>query len=502
MAIDFAILLPRESGRAGAAGKAARADRPFPKAPPPEPTNPYVVRYLLAEGRFLYGQLDELENTVFIRIPREQPAMAAVVRRELTAAYIAHGQAGVRQFAAGVMDLAVYTRLVRNNQIGQKRPQGVASGKELFEIMGRAVPAERRPLWDCFESERAALGARIQDCLRRIGEQAKVLAVQRLQQCRALVLAEAVRYLDFSGARAARLKPMLGGLPGDRRVQLDGPDGPALLAELRAIQPAYRALQQVQSDYLKARGIDAAGQAGSARVVTAMLPALAALARLAAQAVPGDTLTMLRRDAAQQADDFKTRFHRAAMLYPILFRIVEEEPVSDRDAALAVSEALQDAYQACTALEADLESTDALWRLPMLIDLTLQNAFAAEADFAGRVAADHFRSLEGEIHPFEGINYFVQSIDTALMLVPFPPLELGMLVLSVLAEAGQLAEQYVREGVKRRAAKAALDPSLALSDAPSLLALAFQAVFLALCVIPVPGMLKKARESRQASSAL
>lgn len=457
----------------------------------------FEILYLAVQNWF--GR-NKSNPPIQLRIPSSEPSLSVTLRRELLAAYIVHGWIGVRQFTAGVFGLAAYGDFVASGGLKEKSAFGPLTGEAANEELSKAVADDRRPLWKAYDVERRLLRERVAAMEKRLEKAATDIATVRVARCRELLLAEAQRYLSLAEPKAASAAAVLAGSEADARAQsvlgLRGPDAAALLARLRELRPQFRSLEQDRRDYLASRGLQIAS------IATIVLVPLQALAPLARMATPEpDTVASQARALAMSSDDFARAFTQAAAGFPILFRLVEADPEKEREIALAVVEILQNAWKACTALEGDLASPEVVWTMPKLIERTVAERFGAEAAFAERVAADMLKRVGGKIHPMEAVNYVVSGLDTALMLVPFPPLQLGMLVLSTLAGAAETAEAWVNDAAKRHTARAALDPSLALAAEPSILGVVAQAALLALCVLPVPGLVKEIRDMKKAAAA-
>ena len=504
MTASLVIIVPDDrtpegvgSGKVPSRGQDSGQDSDSASSPSSSESEEHFEILYLPEQKWFGG--NKAREAIAIKIPAEQPSLSATLRRELLAAYIIHGWIGVRQFSAGVFGLAAYGDFVDAGGLKEKSFFGPLTGEAANEEMGKAVAEDRRPLWNAYDVERRLLRERVVALEKRLEKAAGEIASARVERCRALLLAEAQRYLSLAEPKAASAAAVLAGSDADARAQavtgLRGPEAAALLASLRELRPRFRSLEQDRRDFLTSRGLQGAA------IATAILPGLQPLAPLARMAAPEpDTAAAQARALAISSDDFARAFTRAAAGYPILFRLVEADPERERDIALAVAEILQDAWKACAALESDLASPDVVWTMPRLIERTVAERFGAEAALAERVAADMLKRVGVKIHPMEAMNYVVSGLDSALMLVPFPPLQLGMLVLSTLAGVAETAETWVRDAAKRHTARAALDPSLALASEPSILGIIAQAALVALCVLPVPGLVKEIREMKKAAS--
>lgn len=463
----------------------------------PENDAHFVVKYLLVQNWFGTGKNEPMD----IAIPSKEPGLTSVLRRELLSAYVLHGWPGIRQFSAGVFGLDAYTDLIKANGLQQRSFGGPLTGDKADEAMSKNVAEDRRPLWNAYETEKRLLRERIAEREALLQKAAWQVGQARLARCRELLLSEAQRYLSLAEPKLDSAKRVLAGGDADARVQavtgLRGRDGPALLGALKELQPRFHALQRDRKDFLATRGLEAAEKA--AQFLPGMQP-FAALAR-GAGVVP-DTGTMQARALAIASDDFATAFGRAAAGFPVLFRLVKADPDKEREIALAVIEILQDAWQACAALESDLGTPEIVWTLPKLVERAVSEKFPGDFAFTERVGADRLRRVSGEVHPMEALNFVVSGLDTALMLVPFPPLQLGMVVIGLLANIAETAEAWVRDAGKRHSSRAALDPSLALAAEPSILGLVAQAFLLAQCVLPVPGLAKEVRELKKATAVV
>src|SRR5206468_3726852 len=115
----------------------------------------------------------------------------------LQAAYVIHGWPGVRQFSAGVFGLAAYGRFVDEGGLKEKSLLGPLTGEAADEELGKAVSDERRPLWNAYDAERRLLRERVVTFEKRIEKAAGEVAMARVARCRALLLAEAQRYLSL-----------------------------------------------------------------------------------------------------------------------------------------------------------------------------------------------------------------------------------------------------------------------------------------------------------------
>ena len=463
----------------------------------PEQEEHFVVKYLPVQNWFGTGKNEAMD----IAIPSQEPGLTSVLRRELLSAYVLHGWSGVWQFSAGVFGLAAFSDFVQANGLEQKSFFGPLTGDKADEAMSKNVAEDRRPLWNVYETEKRLLRERVAEREAFLQKAAWQVGQGRVARCRELLLSEAQRYLSLAEPTLDSAKRVLAGGDADARAQavtgLRGREGPALLAALKELQPRFRALQRDRKDFLATRGLEAAG--GAAQLLPGMQP-FAVLAR-AAGVIP-DTGTLQARALAIASDDFAIAFGRAASGYPVLFRLVEADPDKEREIALAVVEILQDAWKACAALESDLGTPEIVWTLPKLVERAVSEKFPGDVAFTERVAADRLRRASGEVHPLEAMNFVVSGLDTALMLVPFPPLQLGMVVIGLLANIAETAETWVRDAGKRHSARAALDPSLALAAEPSILGLVVQAFMLALCVLPIPGLAKEVRELKKATAVV
>lgn len=463
----------------------------------PEEEEHFVVKYLPVQNWFGRGKNEPMD----IAIPSKEPGLTSVMRHELLSAYVLHGWSGIRQFSAGVFGLDAYTDFIKANGLEQKSFRGPLTGDKADEAMSKNVADDRRPLWNVYETEKRMLRERIADQEALLQRAAWQVGRTRVARCRELLLAEAQRYLTLAEPKLDNAKRVLAGGDADARAQsaigLRGRDGPALVTALKELQPRFRALQRDRKDFLATRGLEVVEKV--AQVLPGLQP-YAALAR--ATGVIPDTGAMQARALAIATDDFATAFSRSAAGFPVLFRLVEADPEKEREIAQAVIEILQDAWRACAALESDLGTPEIVWTLPKLVERAVAEKFPGDFAFTERVAADGLRRVSGEVHPMEALNFVVSGLDTALMLVPFPPLQLGMVVIGLLANIAETAETWVRDAGKRHSARAALDPSLALAAEPSILGLVVQAFMLALCVLPIPGLAKEVRELRKTNAVV
>jgi hypothetical protein len=461
------------------------------------------VRYVLDPRR--WGSVRE-RDILEIKIAAAEPEMGRTLARELLGVYAADGWSGVDQFAAGVFGLDDYSAFLASNGLKHRRFFGPLQGDDAVAAMRDHVVEDRRPLFAAFERERLALRQRVIDCRRRIRDAAVEVAAKRIERCRQLLLSEAQRYLGLAQNNDWVAARVLGGGRADAvaqgRLDKRGDEWQDLLNQLRPLQAMLVMLSSQRTQYLAARGLQVAAGSLPVAFQLASLPLLSSLASELAHRVKPDAQGMqfLALEIGDVASQFQQSFLRAAAGYPILFRLVDKDASTDRDVAIAATEILQDAWQACNGLIDDLDDPDKVWSLPDLIELTVRERFARETDFAERVAADTVDAVEREIHPFEGINYVVQALETSLMF--FPPAELAIALVSLLANSAELAETYVREGAQRRSTRAALDPSLALAHAPSMLGMCVQAAFVALCVLPIPGLAKKWQADRASKAML
>lgn len=458
----------------------------------------YVVKYVTDSSRF--GR-NARNNPLTVTIRATKATLPATVARELLGVYTMDGWGGVANFGSGVFGLDEYTEFVRRGGLRRGSGIGPAEGDERVDAMRDEVTEDRRPLWDAFEVARRELLVRVRHATRQIQEAAVQVARQRVAECRDLVLAEAVRYLSLAEPRDVSARAVLNGGRQDALAQgraggLSGPDGPALMAQLTALLPAKRKLEELRTVLLANEGIDAA-----ARYAPLVIPSLMPFAPLIQQNAPPldpGTAATLQQVLAVASHALTEVFAGAAAGFPILSKLIGEDTAEPRAVAVAVTEILQDAWAACDELDDELAAaSEKVWRLPQLVELTVARRFGRDAEFAERVAADALAAHGRELSPVEVVSAVVQGVDSALMLVPAPPVQLAMVLISLITGVAEVIDSYLRDRVRRRAARAALDPSLALDTAPSFLGLIVHAALLALCVLPVPGLAAEARAARR-----
>ena len=457
----------------------------------------YTVKYVTDSRRF---GASVKNRPLVATIKATEADLPAVVARELLGVYTMDGWDGVANFGSGIFGLDEYTQFVKSGGLRRGSGIGPAEGDERVDAMRDEVTEDRRPLWDAFEVARRELKARVRLGELQIQQAAVQVAKSRVAECRALVLAEAMRYLSLAEPRDLSARAVLTGghqavLAQARSGGLSGPDGPALTKRLAELLPAKRKLEELRTALLANEGIDAAG-----RYAPLVFPALMPFAPYLKRAAPLDpnTAATLNQVLAVASHALTEVFAGAAAGFPILSKLIGEDTAEPRAVATAVTEILQDAWAACDELDDELAAApDKVWRLPQLVELTVARRYARDAEFAERVAADALKARGAELSAFEIINAVVQGVDSALMLVPAPPVQLAMVLISLIAGAAEVIDSYLRDRVRRRADRAALDPSLALSNSPSFLGLIVQAALLALCVIPIPGLAAEVKAARR-----
>ena len=279
-------------------------------------------------------------------------------------------------------------------------------------------------------------------------------------------------------------------------------------------------LQAARLDYLKLSAL--VPTTPSSQALALLVPLLVPLRGLASAAgLDRSTVRNAAQYAAQTGTDFAQEFADASLRYPLIFRLVDEESDEEGELAKRALQILRSAWADSLSLAEVLEKDETkVWQLPTLVDRTLdlgfdpaldyearasdlaplsaKMAYRFDDDFSRRVAADKLTQVAGDVSPIQAFNYGIQALDTAFFLAPLPPLQAGLLIISVIGSAAEMAESYIKAEAQRLAAGASIDPSRAMSSSPSVLSLVVQAVFLALCIIPVPGAVRELRNLRRA----
>ena len=263
----------------------AKVAAPTTTPPATEPA-PYALQHVVDSTRFGGAAQD---RPVAFTIPSTEPGLSRALRRELLSAYVVHGVKGVEQFAASVFGQDEYSDFLMRDGQQAKRFWGPKEGDEAVEQMRPAVSPERAPLWKAFEIERVAMLAEIKRCAESLQKAATEVAAQRVATCRALLVAEAERYLSLKGIPVKGL--LSGGAEAASAVASRGPGGPEgadLVRVLQQLQPLLNRVRQEGRDLMAARGLSAAAQPTTA--LTSLMTALQPLASVFAvnlHTVPG-----------------------------------------------------------------------------------------------------------------------------------------------------------------------------------------------------------------------
>jgi hypothetical protein len=489
----------------------------------------YEVQYVTDPRWGRSGQ----NKPLVVTLKAGRSGLKAVVARELLGVYVTDGWNGVDRFSSGIFGLDRFSEFILKGGLRENSILA-AQGDQRVAEMGQAVAEDRRPLWQAFETSRRELQVRVREFEQKIQRAAVAVAHERVEECRALVLAETMRYLSLAEPREQSARAILrggrgadaigqgptGGLTGPGSLTLiplpalgalkaqfqqsigasglTGPDGPALLVQLQELTRMTDRIDDLRTALLAAQGIDAANRHAPLLIpqLTPFVPLILSAQQLAG--VPDAATTQgMAQALAVESSRFSEHFARAGAGFPILFKLIGGDTTDPRVVAVAVTEILRDAWQACHQLDDELVADpEKVWQLLQLMNLTVARRFAGDAEFAERVAADAFTAHKAELSAMEIINDVVQGVDAALMLVPIPVVQLGVALANLIAGMNEVIDTYLREGVLRRADRAALDPSLALASAPSFIRLVVQAVILAISVIPVPGLAAEVEAAR------
>lgn len=464
--------------------------------------NSYEVKYV--SNQKMFGASPGTAP-VIVLLPKDEILLVPALRRELTAAYNLHGWPGVAQFAAGVFGLDRYDEFLNRNGLGARDFGGPATGDKAIGLLRDAVGKDRSRLWAAFEVERTALRRSVIKREAELTAAAHDLAKERIARCRQLLVSEAVRYLSLAEPKVANAQRLLssGSPEGNAQaiVGLRGPDGGDLKKAVASIFPLLERLKQEQADFTRSRLGEVTEQ--NLAKVGKIIPA-AAIWASAAKALTPDAQTVRYQETslAATSQDFASQFSQLTAAFPILFRLVDEDATNEAELTQSVVSVLQDAWSNAASFEKELNSdatpkSSTVWTLPALIDLTVRSRYGSDSPFSERVAADLLKARGAQIPPMALLNGVISAIDTGLMLVPFPPVQLATLLVSIVGSMAELAESWVLDTGKRASHRMALDPSLSLGTEPTALGLAFGGLMIALSIIPVPGLTAEVKALRK-----
>lgn len=458
-------------------------------------TEPYKVQFSLNPKA--WGNYRKFDP-IILSIPHDGMQMHLTLRREAQAAYELGSWGLINELAAGVFGKEALSQQMLS---GQRRS---GKGQWSIEELRERVSGDRKELFRAFETVRNELIAKSDACLDLLQSYAACRAInEEIPACDALTLNEARRYLSRS---AITDKPLAGLDDAAVRkevafqyayavLRLRGPEGPKLVAAIQSLAGLYRKIKAAKDRFeatLPKKEIQK-----SALWLTLLgpvgLPLMAVSASEAALKFNGQDSE--RKAASKQmiqaSAEFQSRFTEKAMQYPILFKIAD---TADKDETVWLQStllALKDALKASAELKTVLsEDPIKVWRFPGLIDRSVQKGFPLEAGFAARVASDKLMK-ENDMPFFARLNAGVQLFNSALVLVPFPPVKVATAIASVIGDAAELLESYFRTKEQRMGFRAAIDPSFSLGPDASYASAIIQSAFIALGLLPIPGAIKE-----------
>lgn len=423
-----------------------------------------------------YGNTGRGSAYVELTIPRESAALNTQLTQALESAYIAYGWPGVDRFAVAVFGLDEYGALfLRSRQFRQP----LLKGEALLSSLRGAVPQDRQKLWAAFEVAFKALRARSASVRARLQKAAlaRLLHVN-LPQARADTLRETRRYLSLRSNSDAGAKEVLEAGDAMAAAELPyGPDGPALLEALQSLLPNAKAMREAQ---LKASVL-------SLGRVSPLWPLA-----LAVFSPYREALLDANKQRDQAGTAFREQFANQVTVYPILPRLLDRIFTADAaNAAIEITRVVQEAWKAANTAAAEFKANPELvWTLPALIEQTIQYGFQPKRDakagltdreavdsksadrfddesaLAQRVAADEMGRPEA-LTILGCINAFLSVVDVSTTLIQpeFPLFEVALFLVSLLAGAAELTQDYIKSEPQRMTSRAALDESDSVSTA-------------------------------------
>lgn len=439
------------------------------------------------------------DTRVTLKIPRAPEGLRTALSRELDSAYALGGWPMVDQLAQGVFGFEQYASL------GEFVPRGRLAGAQvsdarserLMSVLRERVPPDRAALLRAFEQLRGELADWGAECLKVLQEYAVCRAVtEELPACDAATLEEARRYLSLSATDDASVRKALADPAAPHVQSLVGPEGRALAKALGELAGTYRTFKTAQRDFeatLPSR------KAAKGAVWLALLSPALGFSTLAAGALAdrgkdaGDASAGAR--LARASGEFQAHFAETAVRYPVVFKLGHCLDQGESVWRGQTVRALQDALEASAELSELLgEEPEKVWRFTRLVDRCVVTGLAAHAPIAARAAADRML-LETRTPPFARVNAGIQLLSMPLGLVPFPPAQGVVALVSVLGDAAEMLESYLRTHEQRLGFRAALDPGRALGADSSYTSTLVQGAFVALGLLPIPGAIKEWAQS-------
>lgn len=500
--------------------------RDDPEAPPPLPSETLLLQRLPALGRpppkaaeqrpgesgdeggnheitlalnpRAWGNLPS-SSRVTLQIPKAPNDLRTALSRELDTAYALGGWPMVDQLAQGVFGFEQYASL------GEFVPRGKLAGSQmsdarserLMSVLRERVPPERAALFRAFEQLRGELADWSAACLNILEEYVVCRAVtEELPACDAATLNEARRYLSLSATDDASVRKALADPAASHIQALVGPEGRALAKALVELSGTYRKFKNAQQEFEKT--LPSRKTAKGAVWLALLSPALG-FSALAAGALAdrlkgaGDAKAGAR--LARASGEFQAHFAETAVRYPVVFKLGHCLDQGESVWRGETVRALQDTLEASAELSDLLgEEPEQVWKFTRLVERSVVAGLAAYAPLAARAAADRML-LETRTPPFARLNAGIQLLSMPLGLVPFPPVQGVVALVSVLGDAAEMLESYLRTREQRLGFRASLDPGRSLGADSSYTSTLIQGAFVALGLLPIPGALKEWAES-------
>ena len=471
---------------------AVQAD-PAPGDPPGAPYDIEFVPNPKAWGNFPTTQ------PIKFQVPRDRAQMHTRLRAEAEAAFAIGGWPLIDELAAGAFGKQQLFAL-------RMRKPGRPLGTSMMEELREHVSPERAELFRMFDVVRGELQKKAAAGLSLLQSHALCRAInEELPRCEDTAISEARRYLSLARTDERSVRAALAaGYPRTYQA-LIGPEGPALVSALGSLRGPYTKMQESQKRYedtLPGKNLQKAAiwmlLGAVALPVVIMNQAEAVRKAFGPQPARQQALLQL----AQATAAFQAEFAALALRYPILFKIADLVGKDEGEWSNGTVAALQDALTASADLQEALrEDPEKVWRFPGLIDRSIRAGFGPHTSFMSRVASDKLLK-ENDMPPFARLNAGIQLLSTTLMLVPLPPVKVGLAIAMVIGDAAELLESYFRTKEQRMGFRAAIDPADALGADASYASTVIQAGFLALDVLPIPGAVKEwAEESAKAKRA-
>ena len=437
------------------------------------------------------------ESVPTLTFDMDDPDLADRLRAELEAVYALGGRQGWTQLGAALR------ATVRINAAGMREPEPV--GGEDFYLDAERSPNRHR-LLALFDEQILTVDAAIAQAQTAIGARAATFGLQRLEESRAEVLSEAIRYLGSEGAAKYAVSS------GSSAAHVTGPDAELLagaclrIGELRRqLEPLLARVAQEERSYSERRALERrrfeedlgtdyefAGQPEQARRAAAA--AAASRQRDASPAEP-ESLKASRRLLAEKQADVAVRIAIVCRQFPVLFRLWSTDTVrlvesyrrtyadyplayvalrlsSDSGYRDAIIQALHRTWDAAGTMREHLEAaqrgeSQEPWKYSPLVHATLEEASVRPGSLAYAAAEEKLaRTQEPPVittlSDVAGLCHLAAIIGGAA-----PPVAATLEIVAALLGGAQAAHDAWKAWNDTVAARSSLDAARSVGAEPS-----------------------------------